>query len=926
MAKVFISYCHKDEDWKDRVVTQLGVLKNDGLPSVWDDRQIAGGDGWQKEIEQAIEGANVALLLITANFLTSKFILESEVPEFLKRRETKGMRVIHVIVKPCAWTEVRWLSPIQARPKDGKALSAMQEHEADAALAELAKEVKKLAHGAGSGSTPPKYEPVPPDKVFLSRLPSSPGELFGREDKLALLDRAWEDPHTHILMLSAWGGVGKSALVDHWLGHAEHDNYRGAERVYGWSFYSQGTSEDRQASADDFFAHALDWFGDPDPAKGAPWEKGVRLAGLIRQQRTLLILDGLEPLQHPPAMQGRLRDQGMQALLKELARAGSNWGVCIISTRLPVPELEEMKSEAAEHKKLENLSDEAGAKLLRSLGVSKGTKNELREASGDFKGHALALTLLGRYLAVVHDGEIRKRDLIPALDNEESKGGHAARVMRSYEIWLKGEPELDILHVLGLFDRPAEGAAIDALRRKPAIDGLTNALVGLPDAKWAYALEHLRDLRLLDPKEEACPDTLDCHPLVREHFGAALKVERFAAWRKAHSGLYEYYRDLPEKDLPDTIEEMEPLFRAVAHGCQAGRHQETLNEVYWSRIRRGNGAYSLHILGAFGADLTALSAFFAVPWSQPVRALHDGDKAVVLASSGFDLRAQGRVREARKPMQAGLQIHIQRSDWVNAASSTCNLSELSLTLGEFSEAIGYARQSVEFADKSKDRFLMMALRASLADALHQSGDGPGARDLFEKAEGMQKEDQPRYPLLYSMQGYQFCDLLLSEGRFQEVCARAGQTLEWVTRQHRLLDIALDNLSRARAALLQAKVEEPAALPEAERCLDQAVQGLREAGDQEFVARGLLARAELHRFRDDWTAARRDLDEAREIAERGEMRLHLADYHLEAARLSLAEGKKDQAREHFATAKQMVEKMGYGRRLPELADLEKELGD
>ena len=63
---------------------------------------------------------------------------------------------------------------------------------------------------------------------------------------------------------------------------------RGAERVFGWSFYSQGAAEGRQVSADQFIAAALTWFGDEDPIKGSPWDKGERLAELIKQQRTLL--------------------------------------------------------------------------------------------------------------------------------------------------------------------------------------------------------------------------------------------------------------------------------------------------------------------------------------------------------------------------------------------------------------------------------------------------------------------------------------------------------------------------------------------------------------------------------------------------------------------------------------------------------------
>jgi hypothetical protein len=74
-------------------------------------------------------------------------------------------------------------------------------------------------------------------------------------------------------------------------------------------------AEGRQASADQFIAVALRDFGDPDPDAGSPWDKGERLACAIQRQRTLLILDGLEPLQYPPgAQEGRLKDPGLQVL------------------------------------------------------------------------------------------------------------------------------------------------------------------------------------------------------------------------------------------------------------------------------------------------------------------------------------------------------------------------------------------------------------------------------------------------------------------------------------------------------------------------------------------------------------------------------------------------------------------------------------
>src|SRR5215813_1555668 len=73
---IFISYSHKDEEWKDRLVTQLGVLARQGMLEIWDDRKIQVGADWRSEIANAIQKAKVAILLISANSLTSAFILD----------------------------------------------------------------------------------------------------------------------------------------------------------------------------------------------------------------------------------------------------------------------------------------------------------------------------------------------------------------------------------------------------------------------------------------------------------------------------------------------------------------------------------------------------------------------------------------------------------------------------------------------------------------------------------------------------------------------------------------------------------------------------------------------------------------------------------------------------------------------------------
>ena len=133
--------------------------------------------------------------------------------------------------------------------------------------------------------------------------------LIGRELETAALDLAWNSDRIRVLSFVGSGGSGKTTLVRAWFDRMKHDEYRGARRVLGWSFYSQGSSN--TASGDVFFADALGWFGHAGAMPASAWERGELLAKLVKQKRTLLVLDGLEPLQAPPgADEGKLRDPG----------------------------------------------------------------------------------------------------------------------------------------------------------------------------------------------------------------------------------------------------------------------------------------------------------------------------------------------------------------------------------------------------------------------------------------------------------------------------------------------------------------------------------------------------------------------------------------------------------------------------------------
>jgi serine/threonine protein kinase/tetratricopeptide (TPR) repeat protein len=460
---------------------------------------------------------------------------------------------------------------------------------------------------AARARTNQRSERSGPKKISIARLPVTGSDLFGREEDIAFLNEAWASQDVNVATIVAWAGVGKSTLINHWLRRMAADHYRSAELIFGWSFYRQGTSV-VTSSADEFLDAALTWFGDPDPRIGSAWQKGERLAKLVAQRRTLLILDGLEPLQNPPGPQeGRLRDPGLQALLRELA--AFNKGLCVITTRTSIADIADHEPNSALCRNLEQLSSDAGTKLLRALGV-KGDEAELRSASDEFDGHCLALTLLGSYLSDAYNGDIHYRNEVSGrLSHDVRQGAHARKVMESYQAWFGEGSELSVLRLLGLFDRPADEKALHALLKPPAIRGVTESLITLNSTEWRTVLARLRRARLLAPEAQRDPGYLDAHPLVREYFGDQLRSQQTDAWQECNRRLYHHYRTVvPE--LPNSFKQMEPLFLAVISGCNAGLFRKALHEVYIPRIQRGDAYFAANVLSARGALLTVLAHFF----------------------------------------------------------------------------------------------------------------------------------------------------------------------------------------------------------------------------------------------------------------------------------------------------------------------------
>jgi hypothetical protein len=336
----------------------LAPLAKHGTLTIWDDEKLQIGDDWKGDIFSAIDACDIFIVLVSRYSLASNFIVDEEVTRVLKRPQT-DVRFCPIVVTPCHMPDLHWLNHPNRRPKDDKALSELTDPERDREMAVITGQIVEMLEVAakkrsGTSTKPSTPEPLTaavtfPAIVDYARLPETPYKtLVGRDAELIRLDDAWTDKKTNIISLIAWGGAGKTALVNEWLVRLRNDNYRGADAVLGWSFYSQGTKE-RATSAEGF----LDWALDKLKLKvdtTSSTTKGEKLAEEMAQRRLLLILDGVEPLQYgPEGQRGALKDRGLAAFLRRFSAMppAAAHGLIVLTSRLPIHELQKWKNDAA---------------------------------------------------------------------------------------------------------------------------------------------------------------------------------------------------------------------------------------------------------------------------------------------------------------------------------------------------------------------------------------------------------------------------------------------------------------------------------------------------------------------------------------------------------------------------------------------------
>lgn len=140
--KAFISYCHKDRPYLDRLLVHLKPLTKSGAIDLWVDTRIKAGDRWRDAIQSALDSASIAILLISADFLASDFIVDDELPPLLSKAQVNGTRIMPLLLSPSRFSREKSLQIYQSINSPSEPLSLMADDAREVVYDRLAQEIE----------------------------------------------------------------------------------------------------------------------------------------------------------------------------------------------------------------------------------------------------------------------------------------------------------------------------------------------------------------------------------------------------------------------------------------------------------------------------------------------------------------------------------------------------------------------------------------------------------------------------------------------------------------------------------------------------------------------------------------------------------------------------------------------------------------
>ncbi|MCC7244714.1 MAG: toll/interleukin-1 receptor domain-containing protein [Saprospiraceae bacterium] len=147
VKKIFISYAHEDESYKDQIVKHLRNMERNGLVEIWQDGMIQAGSEWDDAIRSKLFTADLILLLISPDFNDSDYIWKVELEGALERHKRKEAVIIPVSIRTADWKDTPY-ERFQALP--GPGIQPVAKYaDKDEAYLKIAQGIRQLVQSLG---------------------------------------------------------------------------------------------------------------------------------------------------------------------------------------------------------------------------------------------------------------------------------------------------------------------------------------------------------------------------------------------------------------------------------------------------------------------------------------------------------------------------------------------------------------------------------------------------------------------------------------------------------------------------------------------------------------------------------------------------------------------------------------------------------
>ncbi len=395
--RIFYSYSHKDERLRRKLEMHLSVLQQEGLIAEWQDRNINAGTEWKSEVDTHLNTAHIILLLISADFLASRYCYSVEMKRAIEKQEAGEAHVLPVILRPVDWKGAPF-SHLQTLPTNGTPVTDRKWHNQDEAFANIAQGIRKVIEKQATKAHKPDVDEHI-QTILRNNAVVDHIRLFGVEELITQVRYLLHTPNSSwIISLSGEGGVGKTALayeiVSRYAAAAGFTRvaWVSAKRIHislDGALLRTGSTKFRWAN---LIKHIADQLGISLGYNSAEWLEDFhqRIRALPFPEKCLLVVDNLETVEDV--------DEAIHYL-------GGNQIIrphkILITTRYALLG----KAQAIEEQHVTGMEQQTALDFIRSIGnkdIEKAGDHELKPIVDATEGNPLLIKLFVRRLLTSH--------------------------------------------------------------------------------------------------------------------------------------------------------------------------------------------------------------------------------------------------------------------------------------------------------------------------------------------------------------------------------------------------------------------------------------------------------------------------------------------------------------------------------------------